>query len=211
MLPAKVVTNAPYSGVGVTTSNRTLADGNTITESRCVKFYRDSTGRTRQEETPNSATCAATPAAIVITDPAAGVRYFVNTKAGTYRQMTFHAPPEATPATGHHPRNSTDQVETSLGTQPITGTSLNAEGTQTVRTIPAGQFGNAQPITINTIRWYSPDLQVVVQTSHTDPRNGTVTYQLSDISTAEPAASLFQLPSGLTLEKGPGPRGRRAP
>ncbi len=38
---------------------------------------------------------------------------------------------------GNHPAN-TKQVQTSLGTKPIPGTSLSAEGTQTVTTIPAG-------------------------------------------------------------------------
>ena len=57
----KVVINEPYSGVGVTTLKRTLSDGNTINESNCVKVYRDSSGRTRREETRNSATCSATP------------------------------------------------------------------------------------------------------------------------------------------------------
>ena len=60
LFQGKVVTNEPYSGVGVSTSKRTLADGNTINESNCVKVYRDSSGRTRREETRNSPTCGAT-------------------------------------------------------------------------------------------------------------------------------------------------------
>jgi hypothetical protein len=52
----KVVANEPYSGVGVTTSKRTLSDGNTINEATCVKVYRDGSGRTRREETRNSST-----------------------------------------------------------------------------------------------------------------------------------------------------------
>jgi hypothetical protein len=87
---------------------------------------------------------------------------------------------------------------------------LSAQGTKTVTTIPAGQFGNAQPITITSIRWYSPDLQIVIQSSRTDPRSGAISYQLSSVSTAEPAESLFQLPAGLTLQQGANMRGRRA-
>lgn len=91
---------------------------------------------------------------------------------------------------GKHPAN-TNEVQTWLGTEPIPSTSLTAEGTQTVTTIPAGRFGNAQPITITSIRWYSPDLQIVVKSSRADPRNGALTYQLSNVSTVEPAESLF--------------------
>ena len=211
-----VVTNEPYSGVGVATSTRTLADGNVINSQDCTKVYRDSAGRTRREETPKSTTCSTTPQSIVITDPVAGVEYFINGQNNTYRQITLKAPPAgATPpqGAGHQHPNNPNAVVTSLGTQAIAGTSLSAQGTQTVTTIPAGQFGNAQPITITSVRWFSPDLKVVIQSSHTDPRNGTANYQLSNVSTAEPAASLFQLPAGLTLQQGPGGgqqgRGRR--
>jgi len=213
MFFGKTVTNEPYSGVGVTTTKRVLADGNTITESQCVKVYRDSAGRTRQEETRNSATCGATPSTILIVDPVAGMRYFIDPQTNTYRQMTFHAPPAgAAPRAEREARNRQNGVQTSLGTQPIAGTSFSAQGTQTVATIPAGRLGNEQPITITSARWYSPDLQIVVQSSRSDPRGGTTTYQLSNISTAEPDASLFQLPSGLTLQQGGGfgGRGRRA-
>jgi hypothetical protein len=207
----KVVTNEPYSGVGVTASKRTLSDGNTINEASCVKVYRDSSGRTRREETRNSATCSATPASIFISDPVAGVEYAIDSQNNTYRQFTIKTPPAGTtPPARKHPTNP-NEVQTSLGTTSIPGTSLSAEGTQTVTTIPAGEFGNAQAITITSIRWYSPDLQIVTQSSRTDPRSGATSYQLSNISTAEPAESLFQLPAGLTLNQGASAKGRRAP
>lgn len=212
---AKVVTGAPYSGVGVSALQRTLSDGNAINESICVKVYRDSAGRTRREETRNSSTCSATPQTILIGDPVAGVQYIINPKENSYRQFPFKTPGAgALPPTGNRPANP-NQVQTSLGTQPIAGTSLSAQGTQTVTTIPAGRFGNAQPITITSVRWYSPDLQVLIESSRNDPRNGVATYQLSEISTSEPVASLFILPAGLTLQQGqshgPNGRDRRAP
>jgi hypothetical protein len=205
----KVVLNEPYSGVGVTTSKRTLADGNTISESNCVKVYRDTFGRTRREETRNSSTCSATPQMILISDPVAGVEYVINEQNSTYRQFTIKAPPAGTTTTTTRPTNP-NEVTTTCASQPIAGTSLTAECTQTVTTIPAGKFGNTQAITITSTRLYSPDLQIVIASTRTDPRNGVTTYQLSNISTAEPVESLFQLPSGLTLQQGPSARGRRA-
>lgn len=207
----KAVTNEPYSGVGITTSRRTLSDGNTIDEASCVKEYRDSSGRTRREQNPNSSTCSATPQSILIHDPVAGVEYRINLQNSTYRQLTIKAPPaETTAPARNHPVNP-NQVQTSLGTEAIAGTSFSAQGAQTVTTIPAGKFGNKAAITSTSIRWYSPDLQIVIKSSRTDPRSGSSTYQLSDISTAEPAEALFQLPVGLTLQQGPSARGRRAP
>jgi hypothetical protein len=211
LFQGKVVTGEPYSGTGVTTRNQTLANGNTINESSCAKLYRDTAGRTRREETRNSATCSATPESILIRDPVAGVEYAINMRNNTYRQLTIKTPPaDAAPRTRTRPANP-NEVKTSLGSMAIPGTSLSAENTQTVTTIPAGRFGNAQAITITETRSYSPDLQIVVQSARTDPRSGVTTYQLSNISTVEPAETLFQLPSGLTLQQGPSARGRRAP
>jgi len=207
----KVVTNAPYSGIGVTTSKRTLSDGNAINEASCSKVYRDSSGRTRREETRNSASCSATPDTIPISDPVAGVRYAINTENKTYLQFTIQAPvSRTTPGARTRPANP-NEVRTSLPASVIAGTSFNAENTQTVTTIPAGKLGNAQPIVITSTRSYSPDLQIVISSTRSDPRSGVTTYQLSSISTAEPAAALFELPAGLTLEQGPSRRGRRAP
>jgi hypothetical protein len=83
-------------------------------------------------------------------------------------------------------------AEEPLGTRIIEG--VRAEGTRTVVTIPAGAIGNDLPIEIESERWYSPELQTVIMTRHNDPRMGETTYQLTGISRAEPAPSLFEAP-----------------
>src|SRR5260370_20613434 len=88
----------------------------------------------------------------------------------------------------------------SLGTQTIDG--VNAEGTRTTRTIRAGEIGNESPITVVSERWYSADLQMDVKSTHSDPRFGNTTYTLTNIQRAEPAASLFAVPSGYTVTTG---------
>ena len=80
-----------------------------------------------------------------------------------------------------------------------------AEGTRTTVTIPAGEMGNELPIHIVDEHWYSPELQVVVMTRHSDPRSGETTYRLTNISRAEPAAALFQPPSDYTIKEATGP------
>ena len=88
---------------------------------------------------------------------------------------------------------------------------VQAEGTRTTVTIPAGEVGNEQPIQIVDEHWYSPDLQVVVMTRHSDPRYGETTYRLTNISRTEPASALFQVPSDYTVKdlSVPGPGVRR--
>ena len=84
-----------------------------------------------------------------------------------------------------------------LGTQNIEG--VDAEGTRTITTIPAGAIGNDRPIEITYEKWYSRDLQLVVMSKHNDPRFGEQTYRLTNIVRSEPDPSLFTLPSGYKL------------
>ena len=86
-----------------------------------------------------------------------------------------------------------------LGSQVITG--LVADGTRTTLTIPAGQVGNQNPLVIVTERWYSQDLEATVLAKQSDPRFGVSSYQLSNVQQIEPPATLFQIPSGYTIEE----------
>src|SRR5439155_694874 len=60
------------------------------------------------------------------------------------------------------PENGTENTE-SLGSQTVDG--LEATGTRTTVTIPAGAIGNERPIEVVSERWYSPELQVVVSST----------------------------------------------
>ncbi len=81
----------------------------------------------------------------------------------------------------------------SLGRQTIEG--VAAEGTRTTTVIPAGEMGNEQPIQIVSERWYSAELQTVILSKRNDPRTGETITRLSNITRAEPAHSLFELPA----------------
>jgi hypothetical protein len=68
-----------------------------------------------------------------------------------------------------------------LGRQIIEG--VVVDGVRSTTTIPAGQIGDAQPILIVSEQWTSPQLKVLV-----------TTYRLTNISRAEPAPDLFEVP-----------------
>jgi hypothetical protein len=93
---------------------------------------------------------------------------------------------------------NTNEKKEDLGKQTIEG--VLAEGTRTTITIPAGEIGNERPIEIVSERWYSPELQLVVMTRHSDPRMGETTYKLTNISRNEPAKSLFEVPPDYTIK-----------
>lgn len=94
-----------------------------------------------------------------------------------------------------------NEVKENLGKQMIEG--VEAEGTRTTITIPAGEIGNERPIEIVSERWYSAELQLVVMTRHSDPRTGETTYKLTNINRTEPVKSLFEVPAGYTVKEGP--------
>ena len=90
-----------------------------------------------------------------------------------------------------------DAKTESLGQQTIEG--MPVTGTRTTRTIAAGAIGNDQPIDVVSETWYSPNLQMVVMSKHSDPQIGETTYKLTNIQQAEPAHSLFEVPASYTV------------
>ncbi len=202
----KVVTGAPITATITVTHDSTLSDGNTIHTDNQSTEYRDSQGRVRREVpfklvTPSTGAIQGTM--VVITDPVAGKRYVLNPQKKTAHEMPLHPPrPPKGNANGEPPPGpfgenvTTDQ----LGTKTILG--LQAQGTRVTRTIPAGQIGNAKPISVVTERWVSNDLQIPLTMTHTDPMVGTMTSTVTSLTRGEPDASLFQLPSDYKVEAG---------
>lgn len=96
----------------------------------------------------------------------------------------------------------TDTKMEPLGVQTIEG--VEAEGTRTITTIPAGAIGNERPIDIVYERWYSKDLELIVSSKHSDPRFGDQTYKLTNIIRANPDGTLFTLPGDFKMLAEPG-------
>jgi hypothetical protein len=224
MHPGKTVKGAPFSATANSDTTQTLSDGTTIHRTTSSVLYRDSQGRSRREVTLSGfgplQTSGKPHTMVAIVDPVAGTHYFLNPETKVAHKMNA-------PAGGKHGSGADGKAQgfeqrmqqrmakeaasgelkkESLGTQVING--VNAEGTRITRTIPAGQVGNDRPIQVVFERWYSPDLQVLVKSTHSDPRSGTTTYMLANVQRAEPAATLFTVPSDYTVEEG-GPGGPR--
>ena len=227
----KVVTGAPFSAVAVTTFSHTLSDGNKISNTHQVTLYRDSQGRFRKEGSmpPMGDLAVDQPHSfVVIHDPVAGKDFLLNADEKVAHVMALR---------NHGPRNgkvgkgvsadvasggpdAIDSAETtnsnitkeSLGTQTLNG--ISAQGTRFTCLIPAGKIGNDKPITVTREVWYSPDLQMVVQSKHSDPRFGDTVYSLTNIQRTEPEANLFTVPSDFTVKEGAlhkGMRGMKRP
>ncbi len=105
---------------------------------------------------------------------------------------------EAGTVSFHKIESEKDAVTETLPDQVIEG--LTVHGKRVTSTIAAGAIGNDQPIAMIMETWYSPDLQMVVLSKHSDPRVGDTVTALTGVSRAEPAPSLFQVPAGFTIK-----------
>jgi hypothetical protein len=216
----------PYSAEQITERVQTLADGTHITQTTPItKLFRDSAGRTRTEHAFSAPPGAplAVPSLIEISDSVAGYRYVLNERTQTARRMStmmrrsdvimpakVHAPVVQTPApvaiTAERTRPYPETSRESLGTQVIEG--VLTEGTRFTTTYPVGSIGNDQPVTTVQETWTSPDLQAIVLSKTSDPRNGQSTTKLTNIVIAEPDPALFQVPAEYSIvgESAPGIR-----
>ncbi|HEX8116046.1 MAG TPA: hypothetical protein VF521_02125, partial [Pyrinomonadaceae bacterium] len=206
------VKGAPYSAQFVTESTQTLANGARISRNSNGAVYRSAEGRTRRETTlagVGPVPIEGEPVQMVfINDPVARQHYALDVTHRTVRRLPLPDRPHAPPGPG--PEGEENVKTESLGRRTIEG--VEAEGTRTVITIPAGRVGNDRPLEIVSERWFSNELQVVVLSSHKDPFVGDTVYRLTNITRAEPAAALFEVPADYTVvEGGPPKDGPRRP
>ena len=158
----KPVKGAPYSAEGITETTQRLPDGNRIVHKSSALFYRDTEGRTRTEQTLGLigpwASSANPPKTIFINDPVAGVHYVLNPHEQSADKLPAPDIGESMRNTGFavtrklsfqdqkapEDQKAPDVKTESLGTQLIEG--VQAEGTRTIVTIPAGQIGNEKDL-----------------------------------------------------------------
>ena len=208
-MESRVVKGAPYSAEAVTEVQQVLADGNRISRRNTATLYRDSEGRTRREQTLGAigpwAAAGQAHQTVFINDPVAGVNYVLEPQTKTARKMVQSrlrqrremAPDVAKARPARRPEPRTE----SLGKQTIEG--VEAEGTRTTLTIPAGEIGNERPLEIVSERWFSRELGIVVLSRRTDPRMGETVYKLTNLRRTEPLRSLFEAPPEYTVKEGP--------
>lgn len=228
MLGGRVVTGAPFTGTEVLTVQEKFADGNSVNTTTSALKARDNQGRTYTSETitPAAATGQTPYTRVTIMDPVAGLRYELNsaTMIAIETRMPKMRPEAAASSSSSSGASRPAPREAQLGTTTrrngaVVTTSSNgtatvngvlATHTQVTEVIPAGAIGNAQPITTTRTTYVSPDLKLPVEIKTVDPRFGTRDMELTNISTGEPSAALFTVPSGYTIKRA-GPQMGRGP
>jgi hypothetical protein len=203
-LESQLVQGKPYSAESTTDTSQTLADGNRITRHTISKFYRDSAGRTRREQTFGSVDPAKPgphEVKVFIDDPVGNAAYVLDPQEKTSlklvrsRKFLDEREAEGRPLMGLAlvVGDSRTVEKQDLGTKTIDG--IVCTGTQKTVTIPAGQIGNEQAITIVTETWFAPSVNAIVQSTTNDPRFGQTVYQLHNIQLGEHSSNLLETPA----------------
>jgi len=198
-LGGKVVTGKPILATITITHTEDLP-GNTITNTSTGTFARGSDGSIYRDLKFAAVGPWAAPGRaqefVYIRNVTQGTQYVVNVAKGTYREFPIRDRKPERDRKKDRPNAPNANNETVTDnpsgsyTDPVTNTVYPVDDRKVTRTIPAGTIGNLNAIVNTSERWYSTDLDLLLQDTHTDPRFGTTTYQLSNIGQS-PSASLF--------------------
>jgi len=129
----------------------------------------------------------------IVIDPGEHTRTVCYPTTKTCRINSFKHISDVEPQTSEEaaPASTTESV--SLGTDVIE--SVPVSGTREITTIAAGAYGNHEPITTTKEVWHSPELDLDVSITRTDPRGGRQTRRLTEISRGEPDPDYFAIPA----------------
>ena len=204
----------PYTATITSKSVQVLPNGVTITHENTTRTARDGSGRVYSEHHNSFPGPDGQQQREIITyfvmDPVAHTTLQWNSNG---KQATlFHqpepqtlkaqpAPPAQRAQTSQAPKaahSRPDIQHEDLGTREIAG--VNAIGTRTTETIPAGRIGNDQPFNVVTESWRSADYGMVMFSTSDDPRFGKTTREVTDFQPGEPDAALFRAPEGYTVK-----------
>jgi hypothetical protein len=208
-------TGKPFSATVTTQTTQTYLDGTHVSQTTTTVQYRDAEGRTRIERNEPGVSTSGPVKSITIRDPVARVSYNLDpgektavkiVMAGT--SMGQGSPPAAVgrgarggrgdnASAVQAARNSPNPIVEDLGTTTVNG--VPARGTRITTVVPLGAIGNDKEFRSVTERWFSPDLNLLIKSVSTDPRFGTTTYELTNISRQPPDPSLFQPPADYNI------------
>jgi hypothetical protein len=197
------VAGKPFSGRDSVDWTRTLEDGTVVAMHQDALLARDSEGRIYRENVtrfPANSDGHSQRKQFTIFDPVAHSRTVCEVSSRRCVVNAYHSPIsfQQRPAGPFDDGKRTLSRE-SLGTDMIDG--LNVNGTRETIVINPGVVGNSQALSITKEFWYSPDLEVNLSVTRKDPREGTITIHVVDLSRSDPDRSLFQVPANFVVEE----------
>jgi len=191
----------PFSGRSTTEWTRTLQDGSVVTTHLFAMVARDSQGRIYREGrnfVPVNSNQEPKRFRFKIADPITHTLTICNVANHSCTVTDYFAPTAFTPRpVGTFDDGKRSLMRESLGNDVMDG--INVVGTRETTTIGAGVIGNSQALSITREFWYSPELQVNLEITRKDPREGTQMVRVHEVSRAEPDPSWFKVTEGYAI------------
>ena len=197
------IPNAPFRAIVQVERSRVQPDGSVIKLHTIREIARDSRGRIHNESRtllPESSNETPKIESVHLYDPSTRVSTRLFPEQHRFFTLTVNHPPNAVPpshlassAGSNLPRNDYTHEE-DLGNREISG--ISAHGLRESQSVLPEVGDKAKPVEIIDEYWYSEDLRINLVVKHSDPREGSVTLTVSQITRDEPDPALFKVPDG---------------
>jgi hypothetical protein len=203
--------HAPFSAVLVEQMEQTLNDGTNIARDNQELVMRDGRGRIyHSRKIGRMRSSEREPWTLVtITDPVRHVQYLCTPLRKRCTKRGYRLPPSMRLPHAPSPDKGPGVTVEHLGSSNISGVAV--EGTRVTRVIPEGMAGNDRPFATIEELWYSKELHIDVRVKRTDPRMGTRTTTMTEVSLGEPDPKYFHIPEGYRVEEQKSQHGALAP
>ncbi len=191
--------NAPFTCILHTEWVRSMPDGGTLTLVNQRTIARESSGRFYQERwllVPKNGPAQSLMSHIQIADPTNHtlVTLRMGTNTGTlttYGGTTSRIYKPAEQFVGPLPDGSGSVTSGALGDDRIQG--VDTVGTRITRTTNAWVIGDDRPFTTVREFWFAPSLGINLVSKVSDPRFGSQTFTVTDLTLSEPDPQLFEV------------------
>jgi hypothetical protein len=199
------IAHAPFYATLDTEWARPLAGGGSYTFENERHIARDSAGRVYEERwylVPKNGKIKTRMYYTQIFDPVAHDSYWCNVAVKICALRVYDPPRDIAFGTdadqqGALPDGWGFATREDLGAQTVAG--IDTTGVRDTITINPWMVGNDRPIESVREYWHSAALNINLLSTVTDPRLGTQTFTIREISTSEPDAQLFQPPAGYKI------------
>jgi hypothetical protein len=191
--------DAPFTAKVVVTWNQPLVGGGTVSRKYYTLVARDSQGRVRRETrgfVPADSAAEPPLRSFTILDPVSGTRTTCTKASMTCATSAF----DANLALAENAGDRGNPTGESLGQRTIEG--LPVTGTRETMSNVSGPRGSSRLAVSHTDAWYSPDLQIDLSVTRTDPQSGVVTLIVTDLVRGEPDSTWFAIPPEYKVKGG---------
>ena len=197
------IPNAPFSGIVNIEQTIVRSDGFVMQFKSTRAVARDTRGRIHNELRaliPVSSANTPDVLNILLYDPQTRISTEIDVRKRTFWTRTVNHPPSTEPPSirfaapdGNAPSNEFTQQE-DLGIRDIEG--VPAHGIRESQTIADGKDG--KEVVMTDEYWYSQELRMNLMVKHSDPRKGTTTMTVTQVTRTEPDPAFFAIPEGYT-------------